>query len=270
MKRRSERWKRLFLLGCLLLLTLGLATLRAPMVVHTAGVESFVVSLIMPLQAFVAGPFQQAYDVWERHVQLSQVHRENVRLKREIERLQGQLYRHQEAYLQQQRLRQLLEFRSLSFPTAIPAEVLGVDPSRWAEVIMISKGTADGVEKDRAILTHQGLIGHTIEAMPRYAKVLLITDRRSAVDALIQRTRARGLVVGKSRRLMSLQYVDVNEDVRVGDRIISSGLGDIYPKGLLLGTVTAVRPQPYGLFHEIDVRPVVDMLKLEEVLALGA
>lgn len=270
MKRRSERWKRLCLLGCLLLLTLGLAALRSPMGARTAVVESFVVSVIMPIQALVEGTFQQVHGVWDNYIQFTQVHRENVRLQQEIERLQGQLHQYQEAYLQQQRLRQLLAFRSRAFPTAIPAEVLGVDPSQWAEVITIGKGTADGVEKDRAILTHQGLIGHTIETMTRYAKVLLITDRRSAVDALIQRTRARGLVVGKSRRLMSLQYVEVNEDVRIGDRIISSGLGGIYPKGLLIGTVTAVRPPAYGLFHEIDVRPVVDMLKLEEVLALGA
>ena len=270
MKRRPERWKRLFLLGCLLLLTLSLVTLRTPMATQTAVIESFVVSAIMPVQAFIDGTIQQAYDLWDTYIHLTEVHRENVRLKHELERLQGQLHQYREASLQQQRLRQLLEFRSSSFATAIPAEVLGIDPSQWTEAITISKGTADGVKKNRAILTHQGLIGHTIEVRPRHAKVLLITDRRSAVDALIQRTRARGLAVGMSRRLVSLQYVNVNEDVRVGDRIISSGLGDIYPKGLLIGTVTAVRPQAYGLFYEIDVQPAVDLHKLEEVLALGA
>jgi rod shape-determining protein MreC len=270
MRRRSERWKRLFLLGCLLLLTLSLVTLRAPMAAQTAVVESFVISVLMPIQAFIDETVQQGHDLWATYVHLTQVHRENLQLKEEIERLQGQLHEHREAYLQQQRLRRLLEFRSSSFATAIPAEVLGVDPSQWAEVIMISKGTTDGVAKDRAVLTYQGLIGHTIEVMPRYARVLLITDHRSAVDALIQRTRARGLIMGTSRRLLSLQYVDISEDVRVGDRIISSGLGDIYPKGVLIGTVTAVRAQAYGLFHEIDVQPAVDLLKLEEVLALGA
>lgn len=270
MKRLPERWKRLLLLGCLLCLTLGLATMHTPLAAQTEVVKSLVFSTIMPLQGILNGVLQQAHDAWRGYLQLTHVHRENVRLSQEIKRLQGRLQQYQEAYLQQQRLRQLLEFRSGSFPAALPAEVLGIDPSQWAEVIMINKGTAHGVEKNRVIMTHQGLVGHTIEAMPHYTKVLLITDRRSAVDALIQRTRARGLVVGKSRRLLSLRYVDVNEDVQVGDRIISSGLGELYPKGLLIGTVTAVQPQAYGLFHEIEVQPVVDLLKLEEVLVLGA
>jgi rod shape-determining protein MreC len=112
------------------------------------------------------------------------------------------------------------------------------------------------------------LVGHVIEAAPRYATVLLLTDRRSAVDVLVQRTRSRGVAVGKSKRLLELRYVDRHDDIRVGDRIISSGLGEMYPKGLLIGTVTAVRSPHYGLFHEIDVQPAVDFLKLEEVLVV--
>ena len=94
------------------------------------------------------------------------------------------------------------------------------------------------------------------------------TDRRSAVDALVQRTRARGIVVGKSQRLCELRYVDFHEDIRIGDTIISSGLGAVYPKGLLIGTVVSVRQKSNGLFHEVDIKPAVDLAKLEEVLVL--
>jgi rod shape-determining protein MreC len=111
-------------------------------------------------------------------------------------------------------------------------------------------------------------VGRTIEIAPHYATVLLITDRRSAVDAFIQRTRARGIVVGKSRRLCELRYVDFHEDLQVGDTIISSGLGEVYPKGLLIGTVVSVRQKPSGLFHEVEVKPAVDLAKLEETLVL--
>jgi rod shape-determining protein MreC len=88
------------------------------------------------------------------------------------------------------------------------------------------------------------------------------------VDALVQRTRARGIVVGKSRRLCELRYVDFHEDIRVGDTIIASGLGEVYPKGLLIGTVMSVRQKSYDLFHEVEVKPAVDLTKLEEVLIL--
>jgi len=156
----------------------------------------------------------------------------------------------------------------MDFPNAIPAEVLGVDPNLWSEAITINKGASHQVQNDAAVVTHQGLVGHVIEVGPRYAKVLLLTDRRSAVDALVQRTRARGIVFGKSRDQLAFRYVSVRDDIQVGDELISSGLGGLYPKGIRIGAVVSVRPQRYGLFYEIAVRPAVEFSKLEEVLAL--
>ena len=177
-------------------------------------------------------------------------------------------HQYQEAYVQQQRLRELLGFRALAFPQAVVAEVVGIDPSPWSEVVTINKGSRDSLRKDIAVATHQGLVGRTIEMAPHYATVLLLTDRRSAVDALIQRTRARGIVVGKTRRLCELRYVDLHADIQVGDTVVASGLGEVYPKGLLIGTVAAVHQKPQGLFHEVEVQPAVDLAQLEEVLVL--
>ncbi len=230
--------------------------------------ESRVASVIAPIQMIVTTATRQVSDLWYGYVDLTQVRRENIQLRQQTEALQGELHRYREAYLEQERLRALLGFRSLSFPNAIPAEVLGVDPSLWAEAITINKGEAHKLRKDSAIVTHLGLVGHVVELAPRSATVLLLTDRRSAVDALVQRTRARGIIFGKSQRLLAFRYVSVRDAVEVGDEIISSGLGDIYPKGVRIGTVISVRPQRYGLFHEISVRPAVDFSKLEEVLAL--
>jgi rod shape-determining protein MreC len=224
--------------------------------------------VVVPLQAILAKGTRQIRRIWYGYIDLTQVRQENVRLRQQAETLQGELSRYREAYLEQQRLRALLGFRSLAFPNAVPAEVLGVDPSLWAEAVTINKGSDHTLQKDAAIVTPQGLVGHVVELAPRYATVLLLTDRRSAVDALVQRTRARGIVFGKSRNQLALRYVSVREAVAVGDEIISSGLGDIYPKGLRIGTVVSVRPQRYGLFYEISVRPAVELSKLEEVLAL--
>ncbi|WP_218673755.1 rod shape-determining protein MreC [Candidatus Entotheonella palauensis] len=235
---------------------------------HVDWVESRVISVIMPLQALLAKGTRQVRDLWYGYIDLTQVRQDNIHLQQQVETLQGELNRYREAYMEQQRLRALLGFRSLSFPKAVPAEVLGVDPSLWSEAITINKGTAHNLQKDSAIVTHQGLVGHVVELAPRYATVLLLTDRRSAVDALVQRTRARGIVFGKSQDQLAFRYVSVRESVEVGDEIISSGLGDIYPKGLRIGTVTSVRPQHYGLFYEITLQPAVEFRKLEEVLAL--
>ncbi len=268
MRVLSARWKPLALLLCLLLGALLLTTLRSRTHVQTSILEQLMLSLVMPLQEALDHMAESVSDAWNGYVNLMQVRNENVRLRQQLDDTQGQLHRYHEAYLEQQRLRQLLGFRTAVFPEAVVAEVIGVDPSPWAEALTISKGTRDGVRKDLAVVTHQGLVGRTIDVAPHYASVLLVTDRRSAVDALVQRTRARGIVVGKSRRLCELRYVDFHEDIRVGDTIVSSGLGEVYPKGLLIGTVVAVHPKSYGLFHEVEVKPAADLARLEEVLVL--
>lgn len=267
-KSLAERRRTLIVFICLLLFSLGLMTAKFRHVPQVDWFESRVASVVMPLQAILATATRQVRDIWYGYIDLTQVRQENLRLRQQTAALQGELHRYREAYLEQQRLRAMLGFRSLAFPHAVPAEVLGVDPSLWAEAITINKGAEHNLQKDTAIVAHQGLVGHVIELAPRYATVLLLTDRRSAVDALVQRTRARGIVFGKSQDQLAFRYVSVREAIEVGDEIISSGLGDIYPKGIRIGTVMSVRPQRYGLFYEISVRPSVEFGKLEEVLAL--
>jgi rod shape-determining protein MreC len=268
MRVLSVRWKPLALFLCLLLLTLLLTTLNTRLASRTSFFGGFLLSAIMPVQEILTDLTRHLDDLWDGYLNLVHVHSENQRLQRQLAALQGKLHRYQEAYLQQQRLRRLLGFRSATFPHAVAAEVVGIDPSQWARAIIVNKGSRDHVRKDLAVVTHQGLVGRTVEVAAHYATVLLITDRRSAVDALIQRTRARGILVGKSRRIGELRYVDIHEDIQVNDTVISSGLGEVYPKGLLIGTVTSVRQTSYGLFHDAEVTPAVDLAKLEEILVL--
>jgi rod shape-determining protein MreC len=263
-----ERWKPIALSLCLILLALVFTTLQTRLTSSTLFFEKLVLSAVMPLQETIDNLAQGIRNFWQGYIDLLHVRGENLRLRQEVDELQGKLHRYEEAFLQQQRLRELLDFRAQVFPHPIIAEVVGVDPSQWAEAVMVNKGSLHNLRKDIAVVTHQGLAGRTVEVAPHYAMVLLITDRRSAVDALVQRTRARGIVVGKSRRLCELRYVDFHEDIRVGDTIISSGLGEVYPKGLLIGTVVSVHKKSYGLFHEVEVQPAIDLAKLEEVLVL--
>ena len=264
----AERRRAPILLICLVLFALGLMTAKFRRAPQVDWVESQMASALMPLQAILTKATRGARDIWYGYIDLRRAHQENLRLRRQTEILEGELSRYREAYLQHQRLRALLGFHSLDFPKATPAEVLGVDPNLWAEAITINKGAAHQLQKNTAIATHQGLVGHVIEVAPRYATVLLLTDRRSAVDALVQRTRARGIVYGKSRDQLAFRYVSVRDEIQAGDEIISSGLGGLYPKGIRIGDVISVRPQRYGLFYEIAVRPAVEFSKLEEVLAL--
>jgi rod shape-determining protein MreC len=268
MRLFSERWKPTAFFLCLLLLALFLMTWSTRHAALSSFFARLATAAVMPVQETVTHALQRVSNLWYGYVYLTRVRGDNLRLQQQVAELQGKLSQYEEAYLQQQRLRELLGLRSIDFPHPVVAEVIGIDPSQWAEAVTINKGKTDNLSKDQAVVTHQGLVGRIIAGTPHYATVLLLTDRRSAVDALVQRSRARGIVVGKSRRLCELRYVEFHEDIRVGDTIVSSGFGGVYPKGILIGTVTAVRQEAYGFFHEVEVQPAVDFARLEEVLVL--
>jgi rod shape-determining protein MreC len=119
-----------------------------------------------------------------------------------------------------------------------------------------------------AVVSAAGVVGRLIGVTSHYAKVLLILDRNSSVDALVQRSRSRGILVGLGDGRCSLRYVQRNDDVQVGDQVITSGMGGVFPKGILLGQVEKVQRGDAGLFQTVDVTPVVDFSRLEEVLVV--
>ncbi len=118
------------------------------------------------------------------------------------------------------------------------------------------------------MLGPQGIVGRIVEVYPQYAKVMLIVDRKSGADAMVQRTRVRGILQGKGGNRCSLEFVPKSADVQVGDLVLASGLVGIYPKGLVFGKVTAANKKNPGVFQEIEVTPAVDLSTLEEVLVV--
>ena len=171
-------------------------------------------------------------------------------------------------YLANDRLRNLLDFQKSITELVVAAEVIGKDPSPWFKTVIIDKGKADGLTKGLPVVMPQGIAGQVTEVANHYAKVMLILDRNSAVDSLVQRTRARGVVKGESTDQLRLAYVLRKKDVQVGDIVVSSGLDGIYPKGLRIGLVAEVIEHEADIFHEVFITPFVDFEKLEEVLVV--
>jgi rod shape-determining protein MreC len=151
MRILSARWKPIALFLCLILCALLLTTVRTRMASRTSFVEALMLSIVMPLQEAINGITQSISDLWNGYINLLQVRSENLRLRRQLAELQGELHRYREAYLQQQRLRDLLGFRSAVFPNPVAAEVVGIDPSQWAEAVAINKGSRDRVEVKPAV-----------------------------------------------------------------------------------------------------------------------
>ena len=148
------------------------------------------------------------------------------------------------------------------------ARVIDNDRTTLFKTLLINKGTADGLRVGLPVLADRGVVGRIIETSWHASRVLLMIDENSNIDALIQRSRAQGILQGAGSAGCNLKYISRVEDVQAGDVILSSGLAGVFPKGLLLGVVTGASRREGGLFQKIDVAPAVDFGRLEEVLAL--
>jgi rod shape-determining protein MreC len=220
-----------------------------------------------PIRLF--GKLFSAFEQFFRdYIWLRNLRGENESLKREIAELQSKLTSYQEAYVENQRLRRLLDFKTSSMAETIPAQVIVHDLTGWFQTLMVDKGFRDGVAADMPVVNDEGVIGRVLDVSDHYSRIVLITDQGSAVDAIDQRNRVRGILRGKDANGCLLKYVRGNLDVKEGDLVITSGKDGIYPKGLRLGVVHAVYKDPVDLFQKVDVRPLVRLSAIEEVLII--
>jgi rod shape-determining protein MreC len=209
-------------------------------------------------------------DIQESYLTLEAYKGENERLRQRILELEKERNRLLEAEATNRRLQQLLEFRSQVPAGGITASIIAASASSWFKSCLLDKGGADGIRKGMAVVTPLGALGRVIEVAPRNAKVLLITDPNSGLDVIVQRTRARGIVSGSLEDGPIMKYVKHSEDIQVGDRLVTSGLDGLFPKGMMVATVTSVRKQTVGLFQQISVMPAVTLDRTEQVLVVSA
>lgn len=224
----------------------------------------------------VVAPFQEAFtrfiffcrDIWGHYFYLVSVSMDNTVLKQQLHAAQEQNARYREIELANIRLRELVDFKQAMEHPVLSAEVIAKDPSPWFKSVVIDKGRADGVRVGFPVVVPLGIVGQVTEASNRYARVLLIIDQNNAVDGLVQRTRARGMVKGAAAGNCMFKYALRKHDIRVGDTIISSGLDGVFPKGIRIGSVAEVVKTHSGIFQEVSVTPFADFEKLEEVLVI--
>ena len=230
--------------------------------------ERFAVEILSPIQKGILNVINGIGDVGRRYIFLTETAEENIRLRSELSDLKTKMVLFQESHLANQRLRLLLEFKEQSSLNMTAAEVVSLDPSGWFRTVIVDKGTSHGVTPGMAVVTSDGIVGRTVEVGPNHSKVLLLVDRTSSIDALIQRSRARGILKGSPSGKCLLEFVIRNADVKEGDQVITSGLASAFPKGMVLGEVTKVElaAEGQGMFQTIEVSPSVDLDRLEEVL----
>lgn len=166
------------------------------------------------------------------------------------------------------RLKDLLAFRKNISYTSIPAQVIGQDPSNWSNSIIIDKGSANGINKNMAVMSTRGIVGRIVETGNSSSKALLITDPNMKVGVLIRRNRQGGVMVGRPGGRCKVIYIALDSDTRPGDKVITAGFGSIFPKGILIGEIEKVGREEGRLYKYAIVRPSQDLSRLEEVLCI--
>ncbi|MFQ5454845.1 MAG: rod shape-determining protein MreC [Nitrospirota bacterium] len=207
-------------------------------------------------------------NTWSDYVYLLNVKKENKRLHLEINGLQATINSLKEEAEANKRLEKLLEFkRGITYQVSA-AKVIGGSSTNWYKAVLINKGEKDGIRVDMGIITALGVVGKIIKVFPDYSQVLLMTDRNSAIAGLIQTTRDKGIIEGMEGGHLRMKYLPFQSEVIVGDVVVTSGLLDDFPKGLMIGTISSVKKGEIELFQEVEVIPTVDFSKLEEVLVV--
>jgi len=264
--KRNRKIKSYLLFG--LVFTLVLIFL-----VSTVGRQEFSAShklaleLVGGLQSGVTRVVSAVRGGWDGYVALWGVREENYRLRGELQQAQADLVKYREAMANNVRLEKLLNLKKELAAPFLTARIVGRDPSQWFNTVIINQGTSDGVQMGMPVVSGEGVVGQVRNASPHFAKILLANDPNSAIDVLLQESRVQGIVKGNGKGF-DLQYVLKNNEVKEGEIVLTSGLGGVFPKGLVLGTVAKVVRNRRGMFQQIEVASAVNFEQLEYLVII--
>ena len=223
------------------------------------------------VQSVTSSGIRGVRDVWSNYAELRGARDENQALKQQLAEMEVRLQEQRALAARTEKLNELLALKTATQLPTIAAEVIGGNPNATPGIreITIDRGTADGVQLSMAVIAPRGLVGRVVGYPAAHAaRVQLLIDSNAAVAALIERTRAGGLVVGAAGQPpLAMEMVSKLADVKEGDLVVSSGIDGIYPKGYAIGWIETIE-RGSGLYLGLTVRPAVDFNSLEEVLVV--
>ncbi len=190
------------------------------------------------------------------------------KLEREVNLLKQKLNASREVFLENSRLKEVLDFKQRSPYRLIISRVIARSADNWSAVFIIDKGRSQGVQKGMAVVSYLGLLGKVIETTPYSSKVMLVSDPNLSVSGIVQRSRQEGLVSGTLGTYLIMKYLPEEPDIQIRDLIITSGLNQTYPKGILIGTVIDIGVEFSGLSRYAIIKPAANLSNIEEVLVI--
>ncbi len=235
--------------------------------IHRA--ERLVMAAVSPLQTSVTNALTPVRDGWDYLAHFGDLKRENRHLKQEVAELRGQVFALQSLKNENSRLQSLIGFKDQAKYDTIPARVTGMPSSNWWSSVIIDKGVDDGIKRNMPVVAGGGLVGQVADASQRAAKVVLLNDVQSGVSVQVERTGEVGVIKGQLRdQRLILRYISKDSTIQNGDTVVTSGLGELFPKGIYVGKVVKVSLSSYGLYKDVEVNSPVDFTSLEEVLVI--
>ncbi|MDR7481785.1 MAG: rod shape-determining protein MreC [Armatimonadota bacterium] len=268
--RASDVRRRWLVVAALLLAAMVLVTsqVRRPDRRAVGPLSTLVLGVLAPAQGVLARGADAVVRFWRLYTEIGRLRAENTRLREEVERLSGEMGRLREQAQATQRLERLLAFRQQLPGRALGARVIGRDSRAWFSVVLVDRGLRDGVRRNDPVVAAEGLVGRVLTVTASTAQVLLVSDPRSAVGAVLQQSREAGVVEGQGQGLLRLKYISRAREIPLGEAVVTSGHTGLFPRGIPVGTVVSVIREQAALYQEALIRPAVSLDHLEEVLIL--
>ena len=231
---------------------------------------SALIEAAQPVQRVVRWPFERAQSSWAQYVALVDVGRDNETLRSRVAALEEENLQLREALVESGNLERVAALRGEFEARLMPARVIGQDVSPYFRSLLVDRGRSAGVLSGMPVVSDRGLVGLVTATTRSAARTMLLVDRRAAVDAVIARSRALGIVRGAGTEQLEFAFLMRGADVKPGDAVLTSGVGGVYPKGLRIGTVSEVNARAGALVHTARVAPAVDFGQLETTFVLLA
>ena len=199
---------------------------------------------------------------------LIQVKKNIYKLKDENTQLKIKLMQMESVKKENNRLRRMLQFYSKKTSQLIPVKIIALDPFPKYYLVTVNKGTKDGIKKNMGVIEEKGVVGYIFRVNKHTSQVLLLSDRDAVIPVKIQRSRVSSIVEGRDHKTLLLQYIKNEDDVRINDKIVTSGIDQWFPPGLPVGFVSEIKKKKYGTHQEVKVRPFVSLGQIEELFVV--
>lgn len=266
-ENEGQRTKIAINVGILLLAIYSLSQ-RQVFVEQTSFFDRWIIDTLAPFQKTIYLLQKEMGGYVDHYVLNLNASKENGNLRKQIAELESKIFSFEESIKESERIKELISYGETVERKKIIARVVSWDSSNDFKVIRINKGLKAGVKLQSAVATDEGLVGYVYRLTDHFADVVTVLDPNNRIDGTVERIRSHGILEGYKSGHCIMKYVNRTEPIVLNDLVITSGLGNVYPPGLKIGYISRIERESYGITQHIEVSPIVNFSKLEEVLVL--